>query len=158
MSQNDCGNYWWLTDVKGLHAAPSCQSNIETEKPISSLMFHLAPFPCKQSPRSTSQHPNWALRNGEARHWAAEDGENKPVACIAVTSKDSSAMPCRAVPCHATPGKQTVTSTLGGPRLMPALSSFFSYTSFFTSVPFSPSPPSIWRDSSVESLCSQSLN
>lgn len=68
MSQNEFGNYWWLTDVEKLHVAPLCQSNIETEylRPIPSLMFHLAPFPCKQSRRILI----------EPR--AAEEGENKP--------------------------------------------------------------------------------
>lgn len=45
---------------------------------IFSVMFHLALFPCQQSPHSTSQHPNWALRNRQALHCAAEEGENEP--------------------------------------------------------------------------------
>lgn len=119
-------------------------------RPISSLMFHLALFPCKQSPRSTSQHPNWALRNRQAPHRAAEEGENKPKHVLLWPPR--TALPCHAVPCQATPGKQTVTSTLGGPRLMPALSSFFFNTSLLhPSLSLSPSLylclPSIWRDS-----------
>lgn len=101
-------------------------------RPISSLMFHLALFPCKQSPRSTSQHPNWALRNRQAPQRAAEEGENKPKHVLLWPPR--TALPCRAMPCQATPGKQTVTSTLGGPRLMPVLSSFFIF--FILTPPF----------------------
>lgn len=40
MSHNECGNCRWVTDVKMLHVAPSCQSNTESEKQISSSNFH----------------------------------------------------------------------------------------------------------------------
>lgn len=118
MSQNECSNYWWLTDVKMLHVAPLCQSNIETEKQIysSNLMFLLAPFPCKQSPCSILIEP-WETGSTELLR--------KEKINPSMYFRDLQRQYWHAMPCHATPGKQTVTSTLGVPWLMPALCFFF---------------------------------
>lgn len=120
-------------------------------RPISSLMFHLALFPCKQSPRSTLQHPNWALRNWQALCRAAEEGENKPKHVFLWPPR--AARPCHATPCHARVCQASRLSPLPSVALglcqpRPPFFFFFFLHLPFTSIPFSLSPPSIWQDSS----------
>lgn len=105
MSPNVCGNEWRLKyiDVEKLHKEPSWQSNIETEKLKSIVHFHCIislgsismQTPCSIliEPWATGRHCTELLRKEKINP--------------SMYSCDLKGQLCRAVPCQASPGKQT---------------------------------------------------
>lgn len=150
--------------LRHLHASQILKPKSKYLCPFSSLMFHLALFPCKQSPRSTSQHPNWALRNRQALQRAAEEGENKPKHVLLWPPR--TALPCHAMPCHARLRQAGRLSPLPSVALGLCQPCPCFFLPFFTP-PYYIDPvlslsslhlTGLLQSRSVESLCSQSLN
>lgn len=130
--------------TKHLHASQILKLKSKYLRSVSSLMFHLALSPCRQSLRSTSRHPNWALRN--RRHCSELLRKEKINSSMYYC--DLQGQLCHAMPRHARLHQASRLSPLPSLALglcQPCPGFFFLHLLLHPSL--SLSPPSIWRDS-----------